>query len=395
MDFRMQYTKEQKEFRKEVKAWIRENYPPELVPTHMDEMTEKIDHLLREFRRKLGQKGWLVPRFPKEYGGGSLTMDHAIVLEEELWELDLPISSDLGIPMVSPALWAWGTEEQKRRLLPPILRGEATTWQCYTEPEAGSDAANQKTTAIREGDFHILNGQKIFVGDFGDVDFLYILAVTDRSAPRHHNLGAFLVPANLPGITIETLEIVTGGTKRHIFFDNARLPVSQRIGGETNGWQVSQTTMDVEHGGEIGGLGRLGQRDRLVDRLIAYCKETKRNGQPLSKDPDIQRTLVDVYIDSEVERILGMRNWWMINARVSMVQEGLQYWLMEKLRWIKLAGQILQMLGPYAMAADPKWSPLKGDLERYQRLRLITHSGGTPEILKLIMARILGISRVR
>jgi alkylation response protein AidB-like acyl-CoA dehydrogenase len=395
MDFRLHYTQEQEEFRAEVKAWLQDNYPPGLKPTHMDEMTEEIDRLLREFRLRLGKKGWLVPRYPREYGGGGLSKDQAIVLDEEIWELDLPISSDLGIPMVAPALMAWGTDEQKQRLLPPILRGEVTTWQCFTEPEAGSDAANQKTTAIREEDHYTVNGQKVMVGDFGDVDFLYIMAVTDRSAPRHHNLGVFLVPADLPGITIENMEILTGGTKRQIFFDNVRVPASQRIGEENNGWQVSQTTMDVEHGAGLGGWGRFGQRDRLVDGLLDYCREAKRNGHPLSSDPDIQSILVDVYIESEVERLLGLRNWWMLNSGAPMTHEGLQYWLMEKLRWPRLAGHILRILGPYAVTTDPRWRPLQGALEHYQRLRFIIHAGGTAEVLKVIMARILGIGRVK
>jgi alkylation response protein AidB-like acyl-CoA dehydrogenase len=392
MDFLMHYTAAQEEFRREIKAWIRENYPSQLRQCFCyEDMNENVFALVREFRRKLGQKGWLAPLYPREYGGGGLTAEHAIVLDEELWELDVPMIGDLGVRLAAPAISVWGTEEQKRRFLPPILRGEVITWQCFSEPEAGSDEANQKTTALRDGDFFVINGQKTFIGEFGDVDFLYTLAVTVPSAPRRLNLGAFLVPANLPGITIQAMRICAGGEKRQIFYDNVIVPASQLIGKETDGWQVSRTTLDLEHSW----LGMFIPRDRFVEWLFTYCRETKRNGQPLSKDPDIQQTLVEIYIDAQVERLLGMRMWWMFSAGRPITYEGTQLALYMKLRATKLAKQMVQILGPYSLTTDPKWRPVKGRFEIFQRLSLLVHAGGTPEILKLLMARDIGIGKVK
>lgn len=392
MDFQMHYTKEQEEFRKEVKVWIEENYPPELKPLFgFEDINENIFKAVREFRLKLGKMGWLAPIYPKKYGGGGLTVDHAIVIDEELWQLDVPMIGDLGVRLAAPAISVWGTEEQKAQFLPPMLRGEVITWQCFTEPEAGSDEANQKTTALRDGDSYIINGQKIFVGEYGDVDFLYTIAVTVPTAPRHHNLGAFIIPANLPGITIQTMSVCAGGMKRQIFFEDVRVPESQLIGKETDGWQVSRTTLDLEHSW----FGVFVPRDRWVEWLFRYCKETDRNGKPLSKDPDIQRTLVDIYMDSEVERLFGMRMWWMANAQQPMSFEGMQFGVYMKLRATKLAKQIVQILGPYTLVTDPIWSPTMGRFEIYQRLSLLTHGGGTPEILKLLMARDIGIGRTK
>lgn len=399
MDFELHYTEEQEEFRKEVRAWIDASVPPKFEqPEDPRNITYDLYKQAREFRHKLGQKGWLVPTFPKEYGGGGLSVENATVIAEELANRDEdipPFVGDNGVSLFVPAIMVWGTEEQKKRFLPPMCSGEVITWQGYTEPDAGSDLASLKTRAARDGDDYIINGEKIFIGASFDADYIFTLTVTDPTAPRHRNIGAFMVPADLPGIKIIDLELFAESGqpgKRHIFFEDVRVPATHLIGGETDGWQVTQSVLEVEHG--AGGVAV--QRNRFFDRVVAYCQETQRNGQPLSQDPDVQLTLVDIYIHSEIGRLFGLRNYWMRHAqKQGLGYEGSQTSLHQKANAPKIGAAYLRILGPAALLNDPKWAPLRGAVELQQRNSLCTHPGGTVEVQKLIMARRMGISRTR
>jgi len=202
MDFSLDYTQKQNQFAVEVRKWLDENVPDDLIPVRdVRKMNEEQWQKRREFTRRLGQKGWLYPGYPPEYGGGGLAPEYTYVLFEELSarELALPPLYDMGI-LASPAILACGTAEQKKRILPPIFKGDVLTWQLFTEPEAGTDAANQQINALRskrEKDYFIINGHKIFVGSFpSSPEQYYLLTRSDLDAPRHQNLSSFVIPAD-------------------------------------------------------------------------------------------------------------------------------------------------------------------------------------------------------
>src|SRR5579884_2069061 len=262
MDFEVTYSEEQQRFRAEVRAWFEANVPPELKsgkrPATPEESYQHYQ-LRRQLGRKLAERGWNYPLAPKEYGGGGLDVDHAIILEEEAdrFELSLPPYYDSGGRLGAPSILVWGTEEQKREFLPPIFKGEVRTWQLLTEPGAGSDLAGVKTTAIRDGDEYVINGQKIFVGSDHGADRIWMIAVTDPEGARHENVSWFMIDANLPGITVQPMELMgTGGeggadsgVKNIVFFDDVRVPAKALVGGENNGWRVASTHLELEHGG--------------------------------------------------------------------------------------------------------------------------------------------------
>ena len=389
MDFAQSYTAEQQAFRKEVQQWLDGNLPPKLeIPPSFEDYSDDLYNTAREFRKKLGARGWHAPTWPKEIGGGGLDTDHAIVLAEELSKRQIPTVPD-AFGLCAPAISAWGTPEMKRDILPRMLRGEVIAWQCFTEPEAGSDLASLKMRATKDGDDYVLNGQKIFVGYKFGADFLYTIAVSNPEAPRHQNISAFMVPADAPGVDIQHLELIAGGGKRTIFYDDVRVPATLRIGEEGKGWWVAQTTLELEHGG----TGRIGARESIIDRAIAYCKTHTRHGKPLSSDPVVQQALIDLYIGSHIGRLFGMRNYWMRTSGQKFQHEGSQNSLHGKTYAPKLASRLLDVLGPYALLNDPEFGPLKGELENQQREATSTHPGGTPEIQKVIMARRIGMSR--
>ncbi|MFQ6029707.1 MAG: acyl-CoA dehydrogenase family protein [Dehalococcoidia bacterium] len=400
MDFEPTYTTEQEDFRQEVRGWLRDNVPTGIEhPADSADLTFEQYQLRRDLGRKLGSKGWLWPTAPKEYGGGGLSVDHAVVLEEEIdaYGLPLPPYYDSGGRLGGNSILVWGTEEQKLSFLPQIFRGKVRTWQLLSEPEAGSDLANVKSLARREGDEYVINGQKVFVGSGHGCDYMWTITCTDQEAPRHQNLGWFMIPSDLPGITVLPMDLLSSagesgagsGIKNTVYFDNVRVPAFNLVGGENEGWKVANTHLELEHGTG----GRIG-KNWLVDRLFEHCRNTRRRGQPLTRDPEVRDRLIDVYIDAEIGRLFQLRNYWMRHSGTSFSYEGPQASYFRKMSGMRMATAVLDILGPAALTSDPAWGAGDGHIEAHQRGALIAlHPGGTTDIQKVIMARRIGIGR--
>ena len=400
MDFEPTYTSEQEEFRREVSAWLKEHVPGGMEhPADPADLTWDQYQLRRELGRKLGDKGWLWPTAPAEYGGGGLDVDSAVVIEEEIdsFGLTLPPYYDSGGRLGGNSILVWGTEEQKQSFLPPIFTGRVRTWQLLSEPEAGSDLANVKTQAIRDGDEYVLNGQKIFVGSDHGCDFMWTITVTDPEAKRHENLGWFMVPTHLPGITIQPMDLLISGgesgagsgVKQTVYFDNVRVPAFNLIGGENQGWKVATTHLELEHGTG----GRIG-RNWLVDRLFEHCRTTERRGEPMTNDPDVRDRLIDVYVEAEIVRLLNLRNYWMRHSGAHITYEGPQASYVRKTSGLRMAGAMLDILGPAGLTHDKELGAAEGHMEAHSRAGIVAiHPGGTTDIQRVIMARRIGIGR--
>jgi alkylation response protein AidB-like acyl-CoA dehydrogenase len=393
MEFEMTYTSEQESFRSEVRAWLEEHLPPGLDadPDDPDE-AHQLYLRRREFGRILGEKGWLYPGAPVEYGGAGLDFASVIVLTEEArrLHLSLPPYYDSGGMLGSATILVWGTEEQKERFLRPIFRGEVRTWQLLTEPEAGSDLASVKLAARRDGDSYVLNGQKIFVGSAHGADRLWMIACTDRDAPRHQNLSWFMVDAHLPGITIQPLPVlgdVAEGHKNTIFFDDVRVPADCLVGGENNGWKVAGTHLELEHGA-IGGL----DRDSMWKRVLDYCRTEQRGGKPLIEDPDVRDGLAEIYIRLETLRLLTVRNFWQACSKQKQGFAGPQVTYLRKTTGLWMTTMVLDLLGPAALTNDANWGALDGHAERKHRDGITgLMPGGTIDVQRVIIARALGV----
>ena len=399
MDFELEWTPEQDAFRAEAREWVERNVPN--VPDHPDpaKLTRAEYDLQREFGRKLGAKGWLYPTMPAEYGGGGLSMELAMILEEELdrYNMPLPPYYDTGGKLGSMAILVWGSDEQKEYFLPQMLRGEVRTWQLLTEPESGSDLASVRTTATRDGDEYVVNGAKIFVGSSHGAQYSWTIVVTDPNAERHANLGWLMIPMNLPGITVEPMDLLfvggergaASGIKNTVYFDNVRVPAFNLVGGENNGWKVAATHLEIEHG-----LLRSAVReDPLTERVFEYAR--KAYGTDRGVDPDVTERLVDFYIDSEVTRLLHFRNYaWRGQGR-QLTYEGPQAYLYQKRSQLAKARAVLDIMGPQALVEAPsEWAVAEGHVEAHQRAAIVDqHPGGTAEIQRVIIARRLGIGR--
>jgi alkylation response protein AidB-like acyl-CoA dehydrogenase len=396
MDFEITYTAEQEQFRAEVRDWLEQNVPPEMVnfaDIHRVPLAQY--HQQRELGRKLGARGWLFPTAPAEYGGGNVTLDQAMILAEEMDRLNqsLPPYYDSGGVLGAMSILVWGTPEQKAYFLPKIYRGEIRTWQLLTEPDAGSDVANVKSLAVRDGDDYVLSGQKVFVGSEHGADYHWTLVSTDPTAARHKNLSWFMIDATSPGITTQPMYLLGGTEKSAVFFDQVRVPAFNLIGGENNGWAVATTHLDMEHGFRSDRVFSM-TGEKLWTALLEYCRTTKRGGQRLIDDPSVRDQLARVYANKEVQRLWGLRNFWLATAKQPRSYEGAQAYYNQKISAQWLTHMIADIMGPFAQTSDEQWGP-PGALLKGQAAHgvMATHGGGTADIQKMVMARRIGLGR--
>ena len=287
MDFELtyEYSPEQQEFRKDVAAWLDANAPkrPRRDPDAPEEEEQQLsaeerarrERENREWAMKLGDRGWYTPTVPKDMGGGGLTAQHAVVLNEELGKRRL----QGGAPgILAPAIMVHGTEEQKQRFVKPWMQGKLNVWQVFTEPEAGSDLASLRTRGVRDGDEWVVNGSKQFISGGGTPDWLFTLVNTNPDAPRHENISLLMIKAGSPGVSIQRMDLIAGdnigGGQHFVFFDNVRVPSENLIGAEGRGWAMANTTLELEHGGSgnVGGGGGFGGRGPVVNRVIDLLK---------------------------------------------------------------------------------------------------------------------------
>jgi alkylation response protein AidB-like acyl-CoA dehydrogenase len=396
MDFEVRYSEEQESFRRKVKVWLDEHVHVDLI-NRTDPRFEPLDVYLkqRELGRLLGEKGWLFPTSPTAYGGGGLDVDSALVLMEEMKKLGLglPPYYDSGGVLGSVAILVWGTEEQKRKFLPPIYRGDLRTWQLLTEPNAGSDLAAVQATAVRDGDEYVINGEKIYIGSEHGADALWTLARTSIDAPRHENLGWFMIDGNAPGITIQPMHLVGGIDKNTVYLENVRVPADALVGGENNGWKVAATHLELEHGFRSDSV--LGQRGQLqMERMIEYCRNVSPNGQRIIDDSYRRDLLCQAFIRHEILRLWGLRNFWLSRSEETQTYEGAQTYYFQKVTGMWFDHVIAEIVGPSGLVWSTEHGAAEGSLGRAQASSIGgSHGGGTIDIQRVVMARRMGIGR--
>ena len=392
MDFEYAYSGEQEAFRQEVRAFLDQRVPPERhAPVDPESLDDDTFAYFREVHKEMGARGWLYPTYPKEYGGGGLTADHEMVIDEEMARRDIPRHFSNGL--VLPSILVWGTEEQKKQFLVPLLTGQETCYQTFSESSAGSDLAAITSTAVRDGDDWVINGHKLFITGIREPDLMYGPFVTVPGGARHHNLGYFLIPYPSPGVTLERMTLLNGPGQLFIYFDNLRVPGANLLGGPDEGWQVAATTLEQEHGGR----GAAFSPDEDLHQLLAYIRETKRRGVPVGADPTVRLTAMDSYIASQVHRLLETRNYWMYVNKQEMTYHGAQSALWRKEFRVRNGAREASIMGPESLLDHTDDAPVFGGAPEVRQRRNLawTHPGGTPEIMRLIIARRLGISRTR
>ena len=243
-------------FRDEVRNWL-EEYCPEGARAGASGETGDA---MQQWRDALIEQGWTVPLWPKEYGGGGLDRAQARVLAEELGRIRArpAIMGGMGTGMLGPTLLEYGTEEQKKRHLIPITRGETRWCQGYSEPGAGSDLAGLQTKAVDKGDHFLINGQKIWTSGAQFANRMFALVRTDPDAPKHEGISFVLLDMDQPGVTVKPIRTIGGNSPfNEVFFDDAIAQKEDLIGELNHGWTVGKRLLQHERSGQ-GGLGGVG-----------------------------------------------------------------------------------------------------------------------------------------
>ena len=297
------YPPEAEAFRAEVRSWLEENLPE----GWFDDDFEMTPEQRREFNRSWPQKmidgRWFCATWPTDLGGRGLSTMEAVVMNEEFHRAGAPQRGDFfGDTLVGPTILQWGTEEQKREFIPRILRGEVAWCQGFSEPDAGSDLAALKTTAVLDGDEWVINGQKIWTTQGFDADFIFILCRTDPTAAKHKGISYLLCPMRQPGVEVRRIVQPDGGAEFcEVFFTDARCPKDNVVGGVNEGWKVAMTTLGFERGTSATTGYRRFEKEWESIRDLAVA-----NGR--IADPVIRQRLAHTWSQVQIMRINGLRS---------------------------------------------------------------------------------------
>ena len=353
----------------------------------------------RDFERKLGAKGWLGLSWPREYGGGGQPVSRQFIVEEEVALHGGLASEAIARIIVAPILLLKGSEEQKRRFLPGLARGEITFCLGYTEPESGSDLASLQTRAVADGDDYVINGRKVYTSGASQSDFCWLAARTDADTPKHAGVSVLIVPMQSEGIEVRPLlNLLDEGWFNEVAFENVRVPRSELVGGEGRGWEVLTSALGVERITIYRAFVHL----RMLWALVRHARQERDGARPLRQaqgrlwdDPQVRQRLAALAAEFEVARLLLWR-------AIGMHERGEEFRAqaaMVKLFNTELAQRLyttgMALLGPYAAVREGERALWQGALPHaYLSAVQDTIGAGTSEVQREIIAlRGLGLPR--
>jgi hypothetical protein len=304
------YPAEAEAFRTEFRTWLDAHLTEDVraLGTSLSVERDSPELAVRQaWNRELADARYAAIAWPEEYGGRGAGVMDQVVWAEEMDRAEAPGPLNvLGIPNVAPAIMTYGTEEQKRSLLPPMLRGDEIWCQGFSEPDAGSDLASLRTSAVRDGDDWIVTGQKIWTTLGHLASWCELLVRSDPEVPKHKGITCLLVDMASPGIEVRPLVTITGAHEfNEVFFDEVRVPASATLGPVNEGWRVAMTTLSHERGG-VAKL-HLGTR-RKVQRLFEKARTTVMPaGHTAAEDPVLRQELARVYLEAELLKLVSDR----------------------------------------------------------------------------------------
>ena len=289
----LEFSPEEVAFRKEVRQFIADNYPRDFVGDGARDDLSREQFLA--WHKILGEKGWSVPSWPVEYGGTGWTPTQKYIWSEENARADTIMPLPFGVSMVGPVIYTFGNDAQKARHLPGIRSGDVWWCQGYSEPGAGSDLASLKTTAVRDGDHYIVNGQKTWTTLAQHADWGFFLVRTDPDAAKpQEGISFLLIDMNTPGIEVKPIITIDGSHEvNETWLTDVRVPVENLIGEENKGWTYAKFLLAHERSG-IAGVAR---SKRGVEKLKEIASTELLDGEPLIRDEDFARKVSQLEID--------------------------------------------------------------------------------------------------
>ncbi len=392
MDFT--FTEEEQAWRREVHSFL-EKEPLEEYHCESEDDFYGFGAYSYGFMCRLAAKEWIGRTWPKEYGGQDRPLIELYILLDEMAYFKAPAAAMWTIEAFCIPIITYGSEELKRSFLPRAVRGEVSLWEGFSEPNAGSDLLAMTTSAVEDGDYYVINGQKTWNSYAHHASHGYTVARTDPDAPRHKGISLFLIDMSLPGITVRPILDMTGGyCYAEVFFENVRVPKGNLIGQKNQGFPLL-----------LGGLEgdrywapcvKVSHIRRLLEETVDYCRKTTGDdGKTLADNPAVRRKLADVAIEVEVCRLLAYRATAKLCSGETLTYEASVLKTFAAEMGQRFTNTVMQIMGLFGqLERDSKWAPFKGEIERlYLTSFGSTIAGGTSEIQRNTIARFgLGLS---
>ena len=400
MDLR--FTPEENAFREEVRTFIKENLPEHIRKKAAEGIRYVKDDIV-SWQRILNKKGWAVPHWPKEWGGTGWSPVQLYIFKEELQQAPAPEPLPFGTQMLGPVIIAFGRDDQKQKYLPRIRNLDDWWCQGFSEPGAGSDLASLKTSAKRDGDFYVVNGQKTWTTSAQYADWIFCLTRTDSTAKKQEGITFLLIDMKTPGVTVRPIQTIDGSHEvNEVFFDDVKVPVENRVYEENKGWDCAKFLL----GNERSGIARVGASKAQIRRLKEIASLERVGDKPLIQDERFAMKIAALEVELKALEMTQLRvvaaerhrkgnkpdpASSILKIKGSEIQQGISELLMEA-------------IGPYALpdqfrhAEDDRWNepPIGPDYgaslaPQYFNWRKISIYGGSNEIQKNIIAKaILG-----
>ncbi len=375
---------EERAFEAEVEQFLRENDSPDVMDANPEQLSQTVDSpAKRAFMRKLAERGWLGMSWPKAYGGRELSGIYDFILTEALSRWGAP-QPGKGVGIVGKTLIRRGSERMKREFLPQIIRAEIEFAIGYSEPNAGSDAANMQLKAEKAPGGWNLNGQKTWTTSAHFADWYWVGARTDTTK-KHDGITLFLIPMNHKGFTIRPIETIGDERTNEVFFDNVFVPDEYVVGDVGKGFVYISEALDLERFAMM----PVGPLEKKLEALAAWTRGAKRDGEPLARDPSVRHRIARAATEVAVSRALQRR---VISEALSSripTTESSQYKLFMNETGQRLANAALDIMGEEgALRPGQAEAALGGRFERSYRYTVVdTIGGGASEIQKNIIAR--------
>ena len=378
------YTDEQRALRDELRDYFVRLMTPERVQGLSK--GELDGPAYKEVVRQLGADGWLGLSWPKDYGGQGRDLLDQYIFFDESQRANVPVPF-LTTNTVGPTIMAFGTQEQKDFFLPRIVRGDLHFSIGYSEPGAGTDLANLKTTAVRDGDHYVINGQKMWTSLIQHADYIWLACRTDPDAKRHKGLSIIIVPTDAPGFSYTPVRTIGGGYTSATYYDNVRVPVGNVVLGENEGWRL--ITSQLNH--ERVALSSAGMVERKINDVRRWAQDTKlADGRRVTDQEWVQVSFGRLHARLEFLKLLNWKVAWSVTEGTLNPADASAVKVFGSEFYIEAYRALMEILGQAStLTKDSAGALLGADLERAMRNTLVlTFGGGTNEIQRDIISMV-------
>ena len=390
----LDFSPEELQFQQEVRQFLADKLPAHIVEATARNASVFVEKdLALEWQAILVKQGWAVPQWPAEHGGTDWTPTQKYIFSRECYLAGAPMLIPLGLLMLAPVIMAFGSEEQKQEYLPRILSGEHYWCQGYSEPGAGSDLASLKLKAEADGDDYIVNGSKLWTTHAHLADHIFCLVRTDSSGRPQQGISFLLIDMDSPGVSVEPIITMAGDHEvNQVFFDNVRVPQTNRIGEENEGWRYAKYLLEFERGGGFSAP----RIQHELERLKQLIRDAREEDTGFDPHGEIQRKMARLEIDLKALEITELR---ILSAVSGGGNPGPESSIL-KLNTTRLEQEInelsVDVLGYRGLAMEPveNGSPYRPDFEssvvpRYLNNRAASIFGGSQEVQRNIIAKLV------